>query len=184
MTAFSVAASLLIIFLILDRVQNILNRRREVENIENAARLEVLKIVVKDELFHFQDCEAVNGWITRLLQMSGYTELKARPFEEDSTYDYVCAKGTQKVYVTCKLWNVKDFDAPVTRAAAQKLVGAMVGDRVKKGLIITAGALTDEAQKYLEALPVSYRIEILDGFRLMNKLHALRKIHLQPLPEA
>ena len=184
MTAFSVAASLLIIFLILDRVQNILNRRRETENDDKIARLEVLKIVVKDELYYFKDSETVNGWITRLLQLSGYDELKARPLEEDSAYDYICSKGSQQVYVACKLWNVKIFDTPVTRAAVQKLVGAMVGDRVKQGIIITAGSLTDEAQKYLDTLPVSYRIEILDGVRLMDKLHALRKIHLQPLPEA
>ncbi len=184
MTAFSIAASLLIIFLILDRVQNILNRRREVINDENTARLEVLKIVIKDELYRFKDCETVNGWITRLLQMSGYTDLKAKPFEEDSAYDYVCNKGNQKVYVACKLWNVNHFDAALTRATAQKLVGAMVGDRVKKGLIITAGSLTDEAQKYLKTLPVSYRIEVLDGVTLMDKLHNLRKTHLQPLSES
>jgi restriction endonuclease Mrr len=183
MIAFSVAASLLIIFLILDRVQNILNRRRELQIDENSARLEVLKIVVKDELYRFRDRETVNGWVTRLLQMSGYTELKAKTFDEDSAYDYLCMKGNQQVYVACKLWNVKDFDAPVTQAAAQKLVGAMVGGRVKKGLIITAGALTDEARTYLKALPVSYRIEVLDGITLMDKLHALRKTHLEPLPE-
>jgi restriction endonuclease Mrr len=183
MTAFSIAASLLIIFLILDRVQNILNRRRDLKNDENAARLEVLKIVVKDELYRIQDCETVNRWITRLLQMSGYSELRARPFEEESAYDYVCARGNQKVYVACKLWNVKNFDAPVTRASAQKLIGAMVGGRVKKGLIITAGTLTEEACQYLEALPLSYKIEIIDGAKLMDKLQALRKVHLQPLPE-
>ena len=180
MTAFSIAASLLIIFLILDRVQNIINRRRELEHSETTAQLEVLKIVVKDELYRFQDPESINGWILHLLQMLGYAEPKASYFEEDCAYDYTCSKAGQTLYVACKLWNVKEYDAPVTRAAVQKLVGAMVGGRVRKGLIITTGAVEDDARSFLESLPVRYRIEVLDGAKLMDALHGLRKVHLQP----
>ncbi len=183
MTAFFVTASLLIVFLILDRIQKMLNRQRELRNDENAARLEVLKIVAKEELYRFQDAEAISSWITRLLQMLGYENVKSELFEEDSAFDYTCTRGNQTVYVACKLWNVKKFDADVTCAAVQKLVGAMVGGRTRKGLIITAGSITDEARQYLESLPVRYSIDVLDGAALINKLHELRRIKLQPLVE-
>ncbi len=184
MTAFFVTASLLIVFLILDRIQKVFNRHRELKNDENAARLEVLKIVVKEELYRFQDEEAINSWVIRLLEMLGYENIKSGLFEEDSAFDYTCTKGKQTVYVACKLWNVKKFDADVTCASVQKLVGAMVGGRTRKGLIITAGSITEEARQYLESLPVRFSIDVLDGTALINKLHELRRIQLQPLAEA
>ncbi len=183
MVAFSIAASLLIIFLIVDRIQNIYNRRNQAQLDEERTKLEVLKIVAKDELHLMGEPDSVYRWVARLLKMMGYTEVVEKELMEDSAYDYTCTSGERTIYIACKLWNIKEFDAPVRRSAVQRLVGAMVGDRVKKGMIITTGTLTDEAASYLKSLPVSYKIEILDGTKLMGKLHGMRQDHLRPLLE-
>lgn len=182
MTALSIAASLLILFLLLDRIQNMMLRRKSVKDEEKKAILEVLKIVAKEELHRPGDPRSSVMWITRLLKMMGYDQIKTNLFEEDNGYDFTCLDHKRsQVYVVCKLWNVAEFDAPVSRSTVQKLIGAMVGGRVKKGLIIATGELTDEAKKYIEALPVTYRIKVIEGEKLMEQLHDLRKINLKPL---
>ena len=181
MTTLFIAATLLILFLILDRIQNILKRRSQAVQDEKTAKLDVLKIITKQELHGKAEPESFHQWISRLLKMMGYTEIKANIFDEDSGYDFSCAEKGRKVYVVCKLWQIDRFEEPVKLTTVQKLIGAMVGGRVKKGLIITAGELTDEARQYIDALPVSYRITVWDGEKLMEKLYDLRKVKLEPL---
>ena len=55
MATFLIAISLLILFLILDRVHNILRHRREIARAERDAALSVLKIVIKQELLRLKD---------------------------------------------------------------------------------------------------------------------------------
>jgi hypothetical protein len=181
MTAFSVAVSLLILFLILDRFQSMILRRRADRDAEKRGNLDVLKIVAKQELYRLGNPDSAVRWITRFLSLMGYTGIKTGKLQEDNSYDFSCLEKEQPVYVVCKLWSVEQFEAPVNRIAVQKLVGAMVGDRVKKGLIITAGELTAEARRYIEGLPMSYRITVIDGIKLMTKLSDLRKSKLEPL---
>ena len=86
--------------------------------------------------------------------------------------------------IACKLQKARDYEEPLTTGTVQKLVGAMVGDRVKKGLLLTTGELTEEARRYIERLPVSYKITVLDGQSLMEKIHDLRKLKLVDLLES
>ncbi|MEW5785041.1 MAG: restriction endonuclease [Bacillota bacterium] len=184
MSALWIAASLLIIFLILDRVQNILQRRAEASREEKEAQLDVLKIITKQELFKLESPERVTRWISRLLAMLGYTDIHRNLLHEDDGYDFTCTEKGQKTYVVCSFIKAGGFEEPLNRTDVQKLVGAMVGDRIKKGMIITTGELTDEARRYIETLPVSFKITVLDGEKLMQKLQDLRKAKLKPLLES
>jgi|LFRM01.1.fsa_nt_gb restriction endonuclease Mrr len=184
MATFLIAISLLIIFLILDRVHNILRHRREIARAERDAALSVLKIVIKQELLRLKDPELMNRWITRLLEMLGYSDVKQNILNEESGYDFTCLEKGRKVLIACKLQKARDYEEPLTTGTVQKLVGAMVGDRVKKGLLLTTGELTEEARRYIERLPVSYKITVLDGQSLMEKIHDLRKLKLVDLLES
>ena len=184
MTTLLIAASLLIIFLILDRVQNILQHRREKARAEKDAELSVLKIVTKQELLRLNDPELRSRWITRLLEMVGYSDIKQNILNEESGYDFTCLEKGRKVLVACKLQKANDYEEPLTTVTVQKLVGAMVGDRVRKGLLVTTGELTEEARRYIERLPVSYKITVLDGQSLIDKIHDLRKLKLAHLWES
>lgn len=182
MTALFITASLLLIFLVLDRVQGIISRRRSFIDEEKKSKLEVLKIVAKEELHQTGDPQSKEQWITRLLRMMGFDEIASHRPVEESGYNFTCLdqKG-RRVYVVCKLWNIAEFEAPVSLAAVQNLVGAMVAGRVRHGLIITAGELTDEAKNYIRQLPVTYRIKVIEGESLMEQLYDWRKVNLKPL---
>lgn len=184
MTAFSIAAIMFIAFLIIDRVQNIYTRRIQIEVDEEMARLEVFKIISKEDLHLIDDPDKIFRWISSLLDMIGYSEIEKKELNEDSAFNYICTYRGKKVYVACKIGSAREFEAPINTAAVQKLVGAMVGDRIRRGLIITAGTLTEEAIKYLDSLPVSYKIKVLDGAALMENLHHIRQKELKPLLQA
>ncbi len=65
---------------------------------------------------------------------------------------------------------------------AQKLIGAMVGDGVKRGMIITSAGFTKEAKEYISRINErGYRIEMIDGDSLMSQLYDLREVKLKEM---
>jgi restriction system protein len=67
--------------------------------------------------------------------------------------------GLDVVYLQAKKW-----DGTVGRPEIQKFVGALHGKRAKKGVFITTGTFSAEAQAYVEH--IDPRIVLIDGRRL------------------
>lgn len=67
--------------------------------------------------------------------------------------------GLDVVYVQAKRWS-----APVGRDEIQKFVGALQGQKARKGVFITTSSFTREAQEY--ARRVDTRIVLVDGVQL------------------
>ncbi|MGQ9852381.1 MAG: restriction endonuclease [Candidatus Oleimicrobiaceae bacterium] len=67
--------------------------------------------------------------------------------------------GLDVVYIQAKRW-----DQPVGRPEIQKFVGALQGHKAKKGVFITTGSFTRDAQEYAEHIDM--RIVLVDGRQL------------------
>lgn len=69
--------------------------------------------------------------------------------------------GLDVIYLQAKRW-----DANVGRPEIQKFVGALTGQRSKKGIFITTSEFTREAKDY--ARNIDFKIILIDGKRLAN----------------
>lgn len=69
--------------------------------------------------------------------------------------------GLDTIYVQAKKWH---SDNPVGRPEIQKFVGALQGQRAKKGIFITTSRFTDDAHRYTDSIDT--KIVLIDGQRL------------------
>ncbi len=181
MTALLITVSLVTVLVILDRVHSIYLQRTNRDAAEREAKLSVLRVVAKHEAFFGGNPEQFRDWLARLLKMQGFRKVEAVPLAEERGYDLSCEKARgQKVCVLCILNDPSRFEEAVPLAEVQRLVGAMVGEGVKRGLIVTTTRLAPDTARYLENLPGSIKMEILDGERLLQSLYDLRKVLLAP----
>lgn len=119
-------------------------------------------------------------WTALLLKELGYENVRVTDATNDGGKDIICENNGEKIYVECKRYlyselaklkkdQTDDNDISyekVSREVTQKLVGAMVADRVHKGMVITTGELHDNAKEYVEKLPEEYQVELIDGEKL------------------
>jgi len=71
--------------------------------------------------------------------------------------------GLDTIYIQAKKWKE---ESAVGRPEIQKFVGALQGQRAKKGIFITTTRFTEEAKKY--AANIDTKIVLIDGKRLAN----------------
>jgi restriction system protein len=71
--------------------------------------------------------------------------------------------GLDNIYIQAKKWKE---DNPVSRPEIQKFVGALQGQRAKKGIFITTSRFTDEARAY--ASKIETKVVLIDGKRLAH----------------
>ena len=71
--------------------------------------------------------------------------------------------GLDTVYVQAKRWKPS---TPVGRPEIQKFVGALQGQRARKGIFITTSRFTDDAEKYV--LNIDPKVVLIDGRRLAD----------------
>jgi len=119
-------------------------------------------------------------WCSFLLRRLGYRNVIVTPSTSDGGKDIVCQKDGEIYYVECKKYLFKELAEHleknghsgelnpqlVGREVLQKFVGAMVGDRVYNGLVITTSDFHDNALEYVSTLPERYKIELIDGKKL------------------
>lgn len=177
-----ILGALLLLIILSEKLYNLYNAyKREKEDMIDT-KLQVLKIISKHECFKDNNPKAFENWISKVLQIFNYKDIRVTPAHDEGGKDVTCLdKEGHKVYVECKLWNPDNFDSKVGRPETQKLAGAMLADGVKKGLIITTAAFSDEARQYVKKLPKEYDIQLMDGDELMQKLYQVRKLQLEPL---
>jgi restriction system protein len=71
--------------------------------------------------------------------------------------------GLDNIYIQAKKWKE---DNPVSRPEIQKFVGALQGQRAKKGIFITTSRFTDETRAYISKIET--KVVLIDGKRLAN----------------
>jgi restriction system protein len=71
--------------------------------------------------------------------------------------------GLDRVYIQAKKWKQ---DSSVGRPEIQKFVGALHGQRAKKGIFITTARFTEDARKYTWSIDTT--VVLVDGERLAN----------------
>lgn len=103
-------------------------------------------------------------WCGELLKAKGYKNVTVSPCGTDGGVDIRCILDDELIFVECKRYllshNAKyKVDANIVR----KLVGAMEGSDVKRGMVITTGIVTNDALEFIKTLPEEYIIEIIDG---------------------
>lgn len=121
-------------------------------------------------------------WCAYLLRRLGYENVITTSANSDGGKDILCTKNGEMYYVECKKFMYKELadhkkdmgcsenisPSLVGREILQKLVGAMVGDKVYKGIVITTSDFNYNAIKYVSNLPSKYQVELIDGKRLCH----------------
>ena len=99
-----------------------------------------------------------------LFEQAGYAVTPASQ-EYDSGRDLELMQGTEKTFVECKCYAEQH---KVGRLEVEALVGAMVHENVKKGIIVTTSSFADEcAEPAREA-----GIELINGAHLREMIEA------------
>ena len=64
-------------------------------------------------------------------------------------------------------------DTEVTKAQCQRLVGAMVGNQVKHGIVITTGTFSEDCEEFAILLE-GITLDLIDGQEMMRSIEALK----------
>lgn len=108
-------------------------------------------------------------WCKNFLIKLGYNDVQRVEIhgtKGDGGKDIICSTGGMKVYVECKRYH-PEFGL-VDSGVVEKLLGAMAGDEVYDGVIMTTGRLTKDAREFMESIPYPYSIEVLEGVDIEN----------------
>ena len=144
--------------------------RKEYENIE---RLKQGSINLQD--LHGLSPLEFEHWCAQLLDSKGYTDVVVNPLIKDGGKDIICKTGTDLCYVECKRYLYsRDADYFIDIEIIRKLIGAMEGDNIKNGIIMTSGIVTQEVIDYVHSLPSSHCITIYDGKDLVKEHTKMR----------
>jgi restriction endonuclease Mrr len=176
--------SILIVFIILiivQRVGQIIQLIKEARNKEEYIEDLKLGVLSKKELHDYTPRE-FEHWCAEFIEKQGFTDIKVTTGGPDGGKDIICRKGINTYYVECKRYNFsKNAEYKVDLEIARKLVGAMEGNGIRNGMIITTGYATNEALEYLNTLPKEYKVEVIDGDNLIKQYTNSR--HLIYVPE-
>lgn len=139
--------------------------RKEYEDIE---RLKQGSVNIHD-LHNLSPLE-FEHWCAQLLENKGYTDITVTAPSNDGGKDIICKKGTDLCYVECKRFLYStNADYFIDIEIVRKLIGAMEGDNISNGIIMTSGIVTQEVIDYVNSLPSTYSITIYDGKDLVSE---------------
>lgn len=124
------------------------------------------KIVTVEDLHALTPYE-FSLWVSHYLKRSGYTILQEPSQNSDEGKDLICERDGETVYVECRRQAAAvDTYFRFGPYMAKKLAGAMFHDGVGKGIIFTTGRAEEEVHDFLDALPTSIKIDVMDAHRL------------------
>lgn len=95
--------------------------------------------------------------------------------------DFTCDFKGEKVYVQCILDNVVDVkngDEEIYSIGApkvQKMLGQMVHDGVKYGIIITNGCCSNESLDFAEHQDGEHKVLLVDGYHFTKGIRTLKE---------
>jgi hypothetical protein len=107
-------------------------------------------------------------WCERFARMFGFSVAEVdHPKERDC--DLELMRNGETRFVNCH--HLPNGDS-LSRRAAQQLAGAMIGRRVKRGVLMTSGTFDDGCRSYVAGL-TDLSIDLIDGAELQETLHAI-----------
>lgn len=164
----AIIPSLKLVYLFKELISAILNSNN------NLRRWQCGSIILED-IYNLTSKE-FEFWCGEFISRLGYTKIFYSPNEDEDTISLICSLYNEKVYVVCK----KFLYAPAATSVinediCKKLIGAMLHDGVKRGIIITSGIIADSAIKYINTLPKSYKLELLDGADIIKQYSILKE---------
>lgn len=143
--------------------------RQEFRNIE---RLKSGTINTED--LHNLSPREFEYWSANFLEKQGFTNINVTCSGADGGKDIICEKNDEIYYVECKRYsNSQKAYFHVDEEIVRKLIGAMEGDKIKNGILITTGIITKDALDYISSLPESYSLTVYDGKALVNEYNSL-----------
>lgn len=102
-------------------------------------------------------------WCSEYLSNLGFTNIMVLPIGPDAGKDIICEKNSEKFYIECKRYSPNSY---ISSFQVEKLLGSMISDNVKNGLIITTGDLSKEAKDTLKKIKKPYNINIITSNEL------------------
>ncbi|WP_461207404.1 restriction endonuclease [Clostridium sp. DL1XJH146] len=108
-------------------------------------------------------------WCEIFLEKEGYIIESIKNLSGDGKVDIICKRGTETYYVECKKHNKKSKSKLIIDTnTINKLLGSMVKDEIKNGMIITTGVISKSAIQYIKTMPKEYNFKLYDGEDLID----------------
>ena len=102
-------------------------------------------------------------WCSEYLSNLGLTNIMVLPIGPDAGKDIICEKNSEKFYIECKRYSPNSY---ISSFQVEKLLGSMISDNIKNGLIITTGDLSKEAKDTLKKIKKPYNINVITSNEL------------------
>ena len=102
-------------------------------------------------------------WCSEYLSNLGFTNIMVLPIGPDAGKDIICEKNSEKFYIKCKRYSPNSY---ISSFQVEKLLGSMISDNIKNGLIITTGDLSKEAKDTLKKIKKPYNINVITSNEL------------------
>ena len=97
-------------------------------------------------------------WCAEYLSYLGYVDIIIKLTSNYIGKDIICSKNNHTIYVECKKY---DINTNISEYDVEKLLGVMITDNVKEGIIITTGGISSEANALIEKLKPNFSIIII-----------------------
>lgn len=157
----------LLIIWVLEFLSNFMETIREVKFNKEHENWLKYGLISKKDLCNLEPDE-FQEWCENFLDKIGYGILNNE--EPLLQRGLLCEKEGKKIYVECNnkcpIIGVEDL---------QKLIGTMVYGRINNGILITTGLISSEGRKYMEGLPDSFKVKVIDGEELLSLHRELRE---------
>ena len=98
-------------------------------------------------------------WSREYLSSLGYNNVILTAPSPDEGKNIICTKDNNTIYVKCKNSITENS---ITSKDIEMLLGTMISDNIKKGLIITTNLVTDDAYELINNLHAPYSMEIIN----------------------
>ena len=102
-------------------------------------------------------------WCSEYLSTLGFSNIILLPLGPDGGKNIICEKDSQKFYIECKRYSPNSY---ISSFQVEKLLGSMISDNIKNGLIITTGDLSKEAKDTLKKIKKPYNINVITSNEL------------------
>jgi len=114
-------------------------------------------------------------WCGEFIKSQGFSNIIVSAKGSDGGKDIICTLNEETYYVECKRYYRTNL---VDLSIAQKLIGSMIPNNIKNGIIITTSSFTEDTLLYLSKLPKHYNIQVFDGASLLNENYMYDRLNL------
>lgn len=97
-------------------------------------------------------------WCGEYLSYLGYNNIQIISPNISSAINIICNKNNETFYVQCTRYTI---NSSINTEDIETLVGAMISNNIKKGLIITTGYVNNECKSLLTELSTKVKIDII-----------------------